>query len=671
MSPEELKSGPPLPMIAAITVNYGSHQLLEANLAQLTADCPDVLVVVVDNFTSADELSAITALSDRHGWRLLASPTNVGFGVGMNLGATAALEAGAEQLLLLNPDARIDAESLRRLREVVAADPMIMAAPVVETVDGRIWADGTDLYLDRGRMRATRKRAEGARAEMWLSGACLVVSRVLWERIDGFDERYFLYWEDVDLSWRAREAGATLQVVRDATSVHDEGGTQQESGSRAKSATYYYYNIRNRLLFAALHLSPADRRRWMLTAGPEAYDILLRGGRRQLIGAWAPWRAAITGTVDGLRLARSARRSSAALRKSADDGVDDGADERADEGAARPLRVLQSFPDPRATTNPYIWMLRECLDQRPDVQLETFSWRRALTGRYDVFHAHWPEILVDGATPLKKTARQLLFAVLLVRLRLNRTAIVRTLHNLELPQGISRREILLLRLFQRWTTLLIRINSMTELGDRAYETVVHGHYRDWFASFPRSTPQPGRLAYFGLIRRYKAVDTLLTAFGATAEQAPELTLFVGGKPSTPDLRSELIGLAAADDRVTTQLEFLTDAELVAAASAAELVVLPYREMHNSGGVLAALSLDRPVLVPDNEVNRMLSDEVGAGWVFRYAPPLAAEHLFEALETRRAIADQTPAPDLSARDWPRAASGHVQAYRRAIRLTRRP
>ena len=63
---------------------------------------------------------------------------------------------------------------------------------------------------------------------------------------------------------------------------------------------------------------------------------------------------------------------------------------------------------------------------------------------YDVFHAHWPEILVNGHRPLKTAVRQVLFLVMLIRLRLRGTAIVRTLHNLELPDGISRRESVLL-----------------------------------------------------------------------------------------------------------------------------------------------------------------------------------------------------------------------------------
>src|SRR5690349_16048623 len=104
-----------------------------------------------------------------------------------------------------------------------------------------------------------------------------------------------------------------------------------------------------------------------------------------------------------------------------------------------------------------------------------------------------------------------MYALLLLKLRLHRTAIVPTIHHPELPSGISRREIALLRLTERQTTLFIRLNDATDL-DRPHATIVHGHYRGWFARYPREPQQPGRFAYFGLIRKYKAVDTLLRAF---------------------------------------------------------------------------------------------------------------------------------------------------------------
>jgi beta-1,4-mannosyltransferase len=329
--------------------------------------------------------------------------------------------------------------------------------------------------------------------------------------------------------------------------------------------------------------------------------------------------------------------------------------------------VLQSFPEPRVTTNPYVVMLRSALDDLPGVRVLTFSWRRALTARYDVVHAHWPEIWVSGQSPLKKLARQFLFVLFLLRLRVTRTPLVRTVHNLELPSGISRREVALLRWAERWTTLRIRINDATELDDSTpVATIVHGHYRGWYAPHPRRPRQRGRLAFVGQVRRYKGVDRLVEAFRDVPDA--DLSLRIAGRPTSDELAGQLRAAATEDPRISLQLDFLSDAELVAEISEAELVVLPYREMHNSGGALAALSVGTPVLVPDNEVNRRLAEEVGPGWVFSYAGPLTGAALTDAVAQLRA-APPAAEPDLSRREWDDAGRAHEAAYRRAVALLR--
>jgi beta-1,4-mannosyltransferase len=335
--------------------------------------------------------------------------------------------------------------------------------------------------------------------------------------------------------------------------------------------------------------------------------------------------------------------------------------------SGRPLVVQQSFPQPRATTNPYIVMLRDSISALPDVQLRTFGWRAALLGRYDVFHVHWPEILLTGHSRLKTWLRQLLTVALLVRLRLTRTPLVRTLHNVKRPPGLSRTARSILALLDRQTSLVILLNSSTVAPDGVpSETIVHGHYRGWFARYPKPEPRPGQLGYFGLIRPYKGVDRLLRAF---AEMPGNYALEVAGNPSA-DLVGPLSELAAQDQRVTFTPSYISDEELVRVACSAELVVLPYREMHNSGGALTALSLDRPVLVPSNDVNERLSREVGPGWVHTYRGELTGAVLSQALADVRST-PRAERPDLSRREWDAAGRRHVAAYREALTLVRQP
>lgn len=332
-----------------------------------------------------------------------------------------------------------------------------------------------------------------------------------------------------------------------------------------------------------------------------------------------------------------------------------------------PLVVLQSFPEPRPTTNPYIVMLSDAVADTEGAELMTFSWRRALLGHYDVFHAHWPEILVSGSSPVKTALRQAMMAALLTRLKLTRTPIVRTWHNLKRPDGISRVQNALLAWFERQTTTLILLNTSTEPPPGKHTAVIlHGHYRDWFARFPRPAAVPGRLSYFGLIRRYKGVDGLVAAF---RELDGDVSLEIAGKPSSVDLEDQLRELAGSDPRIGFTFAFLSEAELAQVASEGELVVLPYREMHNSGGALAALSLNRPVLVPANEVNAQLSEEVGPGWVLQYADTLTAADLARALAQVQ-TPDRSEAPDLTLRNWDLAGRQHLAAYQRAVALLRR-
>jgi len=296
--------------LAVVVVNYGSSRLLAENLTRVQDELPSAGVVVVDNFTRSAERDAVTRLAASRGWSTVLLDENLGFGAGVNAGAAEAWAHGAAEVLLLNPDASISSVAVEALRAAVADDRLAIAAPTIRRSDGRHWFDGCDLHLEDGSMLRTSRRGErpGAAREEWLTGACLLVTREAWEATGGFDESYFLYWEDVDFSHRVVRAGGHLHLVRGAVAIHDEGGTQGEAAAhrREKSPTYYYYNVRNRLLYASLHLDEDGMRRWLRTAPRAAWEIVLRGGRRQLLHPVRPLGGAVRGLADGRRLVRGA-----------------------------------------------------------------------------------------------------------------------------------------------------------------------------------------------------------------------------------------------------------------------------------------------------------------------------------------------------------------------------
>lgn len=294
---------PEAPRRAVVVVSYGSHRLLDRFLRPLDLAGIGARVVVVDNFSSPAARTAITEMCDAAGWDLVAMPTNAGFGAGVNAGVARAAELGCSAYVLLNPDAEAGEHALSALFEHVEREPLTLVSPVVLRPDGSVWFAGATVDVRGGTTRATSGPLSGD-PHGWLTGACLAVHAELWRAVGGFDPDYFLYWEDVDLSWRVRRAGGRLAVLSGVEVAHDVGGTQRAEGEagRAKSPTYVFYNCRNRLLFAGRHLDRAARVRWVLTAPAYAWEVLQRGGRRALLhdARRLLW-AAASGSASGVR----------------------------------------------------------------------------------------------------------------------------------------------------------------------------------------------------------------------------------------------------------------------------------------------------------------------------------------------------------------------------------
>jgi beta-1,4-mannosyltransferase len=334
-------------------------------------------------------------------------------------------------------------------------------------------------------------------------------------------------------------------------------------------------------------------------------------------------------------------------------------------GDAHRLRILQSFRGPRPTTNPYLVELLQAIHTGADVR--TFSWRAALLDRYDVLHVHWPDVMLRGSNRWRTAARQLAFALLMARLRLTRSALVRTMHNTAPHERGGPLEAALLRLCDRNTTLQIRLNAEVPSPLSApAEVILLAHYGGWFRGRTVPASIPGRLLYFGLVRPYKGVPELLDAFQGMTD--PAVGLRVVGSCDDETLSRRIACGIGHDHRMTADLRYVDDDRLAQEIGEAELVVLPYLAMGNSGALLTSLSLDRPVLVPASPVTRSLAEEVGQGWVITYEGQLATEHLASALERVRSM-DRASSPDLHRRDWSVLGPQHLAAYARAVALAK--
>lgn len=330
-------------------------------------------------------------------------------------------------------------------------------------------------------------------------------------------------------------------------------------------------------------------------------------------------------------------------------------------------RVLLSVRTPRPTTNPYVVQLAGALDEHVDVAW--FSWRRALLGRYDLLHWHWPEVALRRASAPARAAARLRFAALLVRLALTSTPVVATLHNRAPHEDVGRLDALLLRAAAAQSTGWVVLNEDTPVPHPERTTLAPiGHYRDWFSPTDGAAgvPVPGRLLYCGLVRPYKGVEELVGAFAQVdAADHDGATLHVVGGCDDPALAARLERGAAADHRATLTLAHVDDAVLAAEVAAAQLVALPLRNLHNSSSVLLALSLGRPVLVPSTPTTEALAREVGEGWVLRYRGDLEPGDLVSGLRGAAAALAGGSSPDLAAREWPAIAAAHARAYADAL------
>jgi GT2 family glycosyltransferase len=278
--------------VAVVVVNYGSHVLLRRYLSWAFAvpgyGGPEI--VIVDNRRTDEDRAAITQLAREAGWHLVAAEANLGFGAGVNLGAHAAWERGADAIVVVNPDLEIARRDVEALVSAVAEDPQTLVAPTVVDRAGRPWG-----RLGRVDMRRTCVTlTDAGEGPLWVSGACLAIHRRLWDAVGGMDPDYFMYWEDVDFSVRAQEAGAAVRLLHDVVVVHDVGGTQQVTAR--KSSTYYYYNVRNRLVFAAKRLPTPEMLRWLVRTPSDIRAVVSRGS---FPGRAARWRAALPPAIGG------------------------------------------------------------------------------------------------------------------------------------------------------------------------------------------------------------------------------------------------------------------------------------------------------------------------------------------------------------------------------------
>jgi GT2 family glycosyltransferase len=258
-------------MVSVIIVNWNAGcQLAEAVTSIVRYHHGRVSsVIIVDNASSDDSLARVEALGNLpFPIQIVLNTENRGFGAACNQGAAL---AGSDYLLFLNPDTRLFEDSL-------SAPLAFMQRP--ENVD--VGIVGIQLVDENNHIARSCARfpslsillaqASGLNRLPWVRhlnthmfewahdktttvdhviGAFYLIRRPLFESLGGFDERFFVYLEDLDLSLRVRKAGWRSVYLADAQAFHAGGGT-----SNQVKAHRLFYSLRSRLLYGFKHFTP-------------------------------------------------------------------------------------------------------------------------------------------------------------------------------------------------------------------------------------------------------------------------------------------------------------------------------------------------------------------------------------------------------------------------------
>jgi N-acetylglucosaminyl-diphospho-decaprenol L-rhamnosyltransferase len=247
MAPNDSSRNPA--RVVAITVSYGSLAVLPALLDSVSAASVDPVRILVADNKSTDATENAREITARAGAGYVPLPSNVGYGSAINA-AAATLPAEVEWILVVNPDVVLSPGSIDALVREGESDPRIASVgPLTLTTEGDVYPSArsvpslrtgvghalfVNLWIENPWTRAYRNdtAAEPVRRDAgWLSGACVLVRRSIFDSIGGFDEGYFMYFEDVDLGYRLGKAGYRNVYEPDAVVTHTGAhSTTSESG---------------------------------------------------------------------------------------------------------------------------------------------------------------------------------------------------------------------------------------------------------------------------------------------------------------------------------------------------------------------------------------------------------------------------------------------------------
>lgn len=243
------------PLIAVVILNYKSAELtINCVTSVMKSTYKNICIYVLDN-GSEDLLEE--KIKDFKYINFIQNKKNLGFAGGNNVGIRKALEDGAEYVFILNPDTTVEKDTIEKLLKGEMKYRAGIVCPKIYFSNSKIiWFAGKVLDLDNvlgnhiGVNEDDRGQFDKDSVINDATGAAMLIRRDVFTKIGLFDERFFLYYEDSDFSYRAIQAGYKIMYIYSAVVYHKNA---QSTG--LGSPLQDYYITRNRLLFAAKFLS--------------------------------------------------------------------------------------------------------------------------------------------------------------------------------------------------------------------------------------------------------------------------------------------------------------------------------------------------------------------------------------------------------------------------------
>ncbi len=264
--------------VVVAIVSYQSAELTirclrSVDVERIAADFP-ISVIVVDN--ASGDFDAISNAIDRNAWNswasLILAPRNGGFGYGNNIAIRRALETKQPNYIyFLNPDTEVRPGAIASLVQFLDSHPSIgIVGSSFENPDGSEWpiafrfpswrselSQGLDMgFVSRSlrKWEVPRIMSKTSQPTDWVSGASMMVRANVFNEIGGFDEEYFLYYEETDFSRRALLAGFPTWYVPVSRVMHYSGySTHVTSHAPRKQRFPAYWFASRRRYFALTH----------------------------------------------------------------------------------------------------------------------------------------------------------------------------------------------------------------------------------------------------------------------------------------------------------------------------------------------------------------------------------------------------------------------------------